>query len=186
MSVDVWQGPSPESEKLLAKLRDTIQQTIPKMKFGKKIWLCLNFTKMYPDTTPIIGLHWIDDTHFLSNSRVLGTFLGTTRNTVNYNFRTHDFDRTPVKKAVLKKYVPSEHSVKNWGVMRHRGDMFNQNLTGDDVNELPWKNPRRQCDCEEEMENEEPHSDAGEPDAKKSSFEFNIEDEEMWNYFNLE
>jgi hypothetical protein len=81
----------------------------------------LRFVNAHPSyvVANIIGLHWIDGCVFLCNTSIFAEFIGRKPNSLNYNFRTHDFIRSSSSNTVCRQIKQHLCDPRNWKTRQH-------------------------------------------------------------------
>jgi hypothetical protein len=91
----------------LKAFQESLSETRPKIPFIAKLLLILNYTLEHPDTVGNIGVFWLPDQQsIVSNSAILGAFLGIKSNSINTNFREEGF--TPPR-VIPKQWLVRQH-----------------------------------------------------------------------------
>ena len=86
-----------------------------KIKFSLKVWYCLQYTLIFPETVNIVGVIWRKDhRHFLVNSKILSAFMDIKPNSVNTNFRHHGFDIIPMEGPTISLEFPQLENTRSW------------------------------------------------------------------------
>jgi hypothetical protein len=106
------------------------------MPFMAKILRILQFEQQHPELTRVVGAFWSDDNGmFVSNAQILSVFLGIKCNSINANFREHDF--TPPKSVPLERLCRLRISLKGsaaferhiWKQRKHQTATFKRTTT---------------------------------------------------------
>lgn len=110
-----------------------------KLKQIEIVWLCLNYIKEHPEHINIIGIGWIDYSHFIFNCRIFSLFINRIPNTVNSYFRKHGFQCIRMTNDLRNKYkkaVSFESLICYKGWVIHKRDGFTQSTSENDLQEM--------------------------------------------------
>jgi hypothetical protein len=115
----------------LKAFQKSLSETRPKIPFIAKLLLILNYTLEHPDTVGNIGVFWSPgQKSIVSNSAILGVFLGIKLNSINTNFREEGL--TPpvvIPKHCLVRRHPCLQGIepieaKHWKKRKHTDLQF--------------------------------------------------------------
>lgn len=98
----------------LDELKQKIDDKTDKLKLTHIVWLCLSYVTKYPDSKFKIGIFWFDDSHFMMNTFIFGSFINRKPNTINRNLRTHGFQYKKTTYEMRKAMNESFPDPKNW------------------------------------------------------------------------
>ncbi|KAK8896283.1 hypothetical protein M9Y10_014180 [Tritrichomonas musculus] len=124
----------------LEELKQKVTDKGNKLKLLHVVWLCLKYVSNHPDEKTQVGIFWFDDSSFMLNSSIFGTFVNRKPNTMNRLFRTHGFSykksTSSMRDRVYELY-PNESlpEPKNW-ILRWC-DGFTKSTTEDEAKK--WK-----------------------------------------------
>ena len=114
-------------------------------KFVERLQICLEATRKNPEWVNLIGLQWENDHTFSVNKDQFSNFIKIKRNTLNYDFRTHDF-------KMIK--TVNRNGVK-WCLMQEKNLRFTVRTTLTEAGRFEWNTPlsRRKRKTESVVEN---------------------------------
>lgn len=122
-------------------LETYLRENPQRIKFPTKIYLVLNFTKKFPNAVNQCGAAWCDDNiHFISNATILGQLLHLKPNSINTNFRDHNFQINANTITHIPKRIPQLVSPNNWKIRSHIAGGFTAMSTYEDIENLQKSN----------------------------------------------
>ena len=108
---------------------------ISRKKFTVKVFLVLQFVKKYPQTLNELGAAWFNnDCSFISNSQILGDFLGIKSNSINTNFRDRGFKIQPASSTLIKQHCQLL-DIRHWKI--RFSPLFSSKSTIEEVESIP-------------------------------------------------
>jgi hypothetical protein len=126
----------------VATLRREILEAHPKLTFTRRLQRLLAFTSLHPELAGEIGAVWTNDgVTFLTNSTILSTFLNLKGNTINANFRQHQFGHAsdifasaiPAMLPALRTPLPDG---QHWKRRQHARNAFTSATTDAEAADL--------------------------------------------------
>lgn len=109
-----------------------------KMRFTTKVFKCLAYVQNHNGDAERIGLCWFNDgVNFLCNTGTLSSFLKLKRNSINSNFRSHDFAHKQVDARVIRQDFPFISDIREWRCCYHMKNLFRRDCTLAQINQIP-------------------------------------------------
>ncbi|EAX88515.1 hypothetical protein TVAG_428240 [Trichomonas vaginalis G3] len=121
----------------LMKSKVCNDEQIKRIKFTVKIIALLRYTLKHPEHIKTIGIGWFPDGKtIVSNAKILGNFLGLRSNSINTNFRAHNFQIVPVVRSEIITAFGSLPDLANWNKRRQVAFPFSISTTIEDAEKI--------------------------------------------------
>jgi hypothetical protein len=129
--------PANQDELRIAVERDQFRA---KPKFCVKLIRVLRYAASHPREIGELGCGWyLDHTHFICNSQILGTFLKLKPNSINTNLRDHSFVIDPFQSSDLITEFGALPDIKNWKVRHNAVSTWTAATTDVEADQIPAK-----------------------------------------------
>ena len=105
-----------------------------KVKFMVKILRCLKYVNLHPEYIEIIGISWSKNANsFISNSKIIGEFLGIKSNTINTNYRSHGLISVDCSSSDISAEFGPLKDLNNWKRKKSKNYSLNKSTSENEV-----------------------------------------------------